>query len=243
MGLDPITKRASELMSKWVGETEQQIAEAFSEARATGAFLIFDEADSFLADRRGASRNWEISQVNEILSQLETHDLPYACTTNLADRLDPAAARRFLFRATFRYLDPPAGGPRLGVLLRRRRPGAGARAHPAGPRRLSPSPSERAEKLGFLDDPGRIAGGAGHPVPAPRVRRRHRFLRGTPPPPAARDPRGEDPPPAGSGARLPCGQPGAILFGAGPGAPAGCARAGRRHAAKGRRAAPAHLFR
>ena len=157
MGLDPITKRASELMSKWVGETEQQIAEAFSEARATGAFLIFDEADSFLADRRGASRNWEISQVNEILSQLETHDLPYACTTNLADRLDPAAARRFLFRATFRYLDPPrvarawefffgGEGPERALGLTRLVPADFALAR------------ERAEKLGFLDDPGRIAG-------------------------------------------------------------------------------------
>ena len=105
MGLDPLTKRASELMSKWVGETEQQIAGAFAEARATGCVLIIDEADSFLADRRGANRNWEISQVNEMLSQLESHDLPYVFTTNLADRLDPAVARRFLFRATFKFLD------------------------------------------------------------------------------------------------------------------------------------------
>ena len=107
MDLDPLPKRASQLMSKWVGETEQQIAGAFAEARTTGSFLIIDEADSFLADRRDAFRNWEISMVNEMLSQLENHDLPYAFTTNLADRLDPAAARRFLFRATFRFLDEP----------------------------------------------------------------------------------------------------------------------------------------
>ena len=105
MDLDPLPKRASELMSAYVGETEQQIAGAFAEARATRSFLIIDEADSFLADRRDARRNWEISSVNEMLSQLEDHDLPYAFTTNLADRLDPAAARRFLFRATFKFLD------------------------------------------------------------------------------------------------------------------------------------------
>ena len=107
MGLDPLPKRASELMSSYIGETEQKIAGAFAEARAADSFLIIDEADSFLADRRGAHRNWEISQVNEMLSQLESHDLPYAFTTNLADRLDPAVARRFLFRASFKFLDEP----------------------------------------------------------------------------------------------------------------------------------------
>ena len=47
----------------------------------------------------------QISTVNEMLSQLEAHDLPYAFTTNLPGRLDPAVARRFLFRATFKFLD------------------------------------------------------------------------------------------------------------------------------------------
>lgn len=156
MGLDPLPKRASELMSKWVGETEQQIAGAFAEARATNSFLIIDEADSFLADRRDAHRNWEISSVNEMLSQLESHDLPCAFTTNLADRLDPAVARRFLFRATFKFLDETRvvrgwdfffGGdcPARARTLARLVPADFALAR------------ERAEMLGFLDDPDRIA--------------------------------------------------------------------------------------
>ena len=156
MDLDPLTKRASELMSKWVGETEQQIAEAFAEARASDSFLIIDEADSFLADRRDAHRNWEISSVNEMLSQLENHDLPYAFTTNLADRLDPAVARRFLFRATFKFLDEPRvlrawefffGGacPERVRDLTCLVPADFALVH------------ERAEKLRFLDDPGQVA--------------------------------------------------------------------------------------
>ncbi len=156
MDLEPLTKRASELVSKWVGETEQQIAGAFAEARATNSFLIIDEADSFLADRRDAPRNWEVSSVNEMLSQLETHDLPYAFTTNLADRLDPAVARRFLFRATFKFLDEPRvvrawqfffGGkcPARVRTLSRLVPADFALVH------------ERAEKLRFLDDPEQIA--------------------------------------------------------------------------------------
>ena len=49
IGMPVIEKRASDLMSKWLGESEQNIARAFSEARADGAMLIFDEADSLLA--------------------------------------------------------------------------------------------------------------------------------------------------------------------------------------------------
>ena len=102
-----LVRRASDLLDSWVGETEKSLARAFAEAQDTGAILVFDEADSLLADRRGAHRNWEVSQVNELLSQMERHPLPFACTTNLADRLDPAASRRFLFRARFRPLDRP----------------------------------------------------------------------------------------------------------------------------------------
>ena len=102
-----LVRRASDLLSKWVGDSEKNLAGAFAEARDTGAILVFDEADSLLADRRSAHHNWEVSQVNELLSQMERHPLPFACTTNLADRLDPAASRRFLFRAEFRPLDRP----------------------------------------------------------------------------------------------------------------------------------------
>ena len=49
LGLEVMQRRASDLMSMWVGETEQQVASAFAEARDAGAFLVFDEADSLLA--------------------------------------------------------------------------------------------------------------------------------------------------------------------------------------------------
>ena len=107
MGIDILPKRASDLLGKYVGETEKQIASAFAEAIETRSFLVFDEVDSLLMDRQSAQRSWEVSMVNELLSQMERHPLPFACTTNQRDALDPAAARRFLFRAEFRYLDPP----------------------------------------------------------------------------------------------------------------------------------------
>lgn len=106
MGLPVVQKRASDLMGMYVGQTEAQIADAFAQARAEGAFLIFDEADSLLSAREGAQRSWEVSQVNEMLTWMESHPQPFACTTNMADRLDPAALRRFTFRATFLPLTP-----------------------------------------------------------------------------------------------------------------------------------------
>ena len=106
LGLEVLQKRASDLMSMWVGATEKIIARAFAEARDAGAFLVFDEADSLLADRRLAQRNWEVSQVNEMLTWMESHPLPFACTTNFGDRLDPATLRRFVFKVTLDYLAP-----------------------------------------------------------------------------------------------------------------------------------------
>ena len=106
LGLQVTQKRASDLMSMWVGETEQQIAAAFAEARAEGSILVFDEADSLLADRRGAVRSWEVSQVNEMLTWMESHPLPFACTTNFGENLDPATLRRFTFKIALDYLTP-----------------------------------------------------------------------------------------------------------------------------------------
>lgn len=97
-------KRASDLMDAYVGETEKCIAAAFQEALDKDAFLVFDEADSLLGDRRYAARNWEVSQVNEMLTWMESHPLPFACTTNLMDRLDQASLRRFTFKCHFDYL-------------------------------------------------------------------------------------------------------------------------------------------
>ena len=106
IGLEVVQKRASDLMSKWVGDTEKLIAEAFAEARDNKHFLVFDEADSLLSDRRFAHRNWEISQVNEMLTWMESHPLPFACTTNFGEHLDPATLRRFDFKLRLDYLTP-----------------------------------------------------------------------------------------------------------------------------------------
>jgi AAA+ superfamily predicted ATPase len=99
-----IVKRASDLLSKWVGGTEANIAEAFAEAREDEAVLLFDEVDSILADRTNAQASWEVSQVNELLTWFERHPLPFVAATNHAAKLDPAAMRRFVFKLELRAL-------------------------------------------------------------------------------------------------------------------------------------------
>lgn len=105
LGMETLVKRTSDLFGSYVGETERAIAAAFQEAIENESFLVFDEADSLLSDRRNAQRNWEVSQVNEMLTWMESHPLPFACTTNLMDRLDQASLRRFTFKIGFNPLN------------------------------------------------------------------------------------------------------------------------------------------
>ncbi len=105
LGLEVLDKRYSDLTSSFLGESEKAIAAAFEEAADLGAFLILDEADSLLRDRGAARHSWEITQVNEMLTWMERHPLPFACTTNAPDTLDPATARRFLFKVRFLPMD------------------------------------------------------------------------------------------------------------------------------------------
>lgn len=101
-----IVKRASDLLDMYVGQTEQRIAAMFDEARQREAVLVLDEADSFLRDRRGAHHSWEVTQVNELLTQMEAFDGLFICTTNLMASLDTASLRRFPWKIRFDYLKP-----------------------------------------------------------------------------------------------------------------------------------------
>ena len=101
LDLDVVERRFSDLSSMWLGELEKAIAAAFEEAADLRAFLVLDEVDSLLRDRRAAQQSWEVTQVNEMLTRMERHPCPFACTTNAPELLDAAAARRFLFKVRF----------------------------------------------------------------------------------------------------------------------------------------------
>ncbi len=68
--------------------------------------LLIDEVDSFLRDRRGAKASWEVTQVNEMLTQMEQFEGIFIASTNLMDGFDPAALRRFDMKLRFEPLRP-----------------------------------------------------------------------------------------------------------------------------------------
>lgn len=106
LGKPIVVKRASDLLDKYVGGTEQRIAAMFEAARAEDAVLLLDEADSFLSERSSAMHRWEVTQTNELLTQLECFEGIFFATTNLMDKLDQACLRRFSHKIRFDYLKP-----------------------------------------------------------------------------------------------------------------------------------------
>ncbi len=104
LGRPILVRQASDIMSKFIGETEQNMAAMFAEAESEDAVLLLDEADSFLQDRRGAQRTYEVTEVNEMLQGMERFNGIFICTTNLLDRIDQAALRRFTFKIRFKPL-------------------------------------------------------------------------------------------------------------------------------------------
>ncbi len=115
LGMPLLVRRASDLLSPFVGRSEQLIAEAFRTAQRDGALLLVDEVDSFLGDRRGAKYSWEATMTNEMLTQMESFPGVFVASTNLMDGIDQAALRRFDLKAKFDYLQPE----QAALLLRR----------------------------------------------------------------------------------------------------------------------------
>jgi SpoVK/Ycf46/Vps4 family AAA+-type ATPase len=106
LGMPLLVKRASDLLSMWLGGSEKNLARAFCEAERENAVLLIDEVDSFLQDRRGASQSWEVSGVNEMLTQMESFAGVFIASTNLMSGLDQAALRRFDLKVKFDFLAP-----------------------------------------------------------------------------------------------------------------------------------------
>ena len=156
LGLELLIKRASDILDKYVGGSEKNIAAAFEEARESDSLLVFDEADSLLLDRGDARHSWEITQVNEMLTWMEEHPLPVCFTTNLMERIDKASLRRFTFQVEMHYLDQTAlqrawvvffslaSVPSEGLIYQNLTPGDFAKAR------------KQAEMLGILDQPARL---------------------------------------------------------------------------------------
>ncbi len=98
----------SRVVSKWVGETEKNLARVFDEAERSGAILLFDEADSLFARRTGVKTSqdrYANLEVNYLLQRLESFRGIAILTTNYEDTIDPAFKRRLTFRVRFEKPD------------------------------------------------------------------------------------------------------------------------------------------
>lgn len=111
-----LIRRTSDILGPYVGQTERQIAEMFEQARDDGAIVMLDEVDSLLQDRQGATRTWEVTQVNEMLTQMEDFEGIFIASTNLVDTLDAAALRRFDAHVRLGYLRADQAGRMFGEL-------------------------------------------------------------------------------------------------------------------------------
>jgi SpoVK/Ycf46/Vps4 family AAA+-type ATPase len=90
-------KRASDLLSPFVGGTEHNLAVSFRQAHQEQALLLIDEGDSLLYERARAQQSWQVSQVNELLTQIDAFTGGILIlATNMAALLDPAGLRRFV---------------------------------------------------------------------------------------------------------------------------------------------------
>jgi SpoVK/Ycf46/Vps4 family AAA+-type ATPase len=94
----------SKVVSKWVGETEKQLAKIFEAADAGHALLLFDEADSLFAKRtevKSATDRYANLEVNFLLQRIESFGGVTVLTTNLDTSIDPALKRRLASHIVF----------------------------------------------------------------------------------------------------------------------------------------------
>lgn len=94
----------SRVVDKYIGETEKKLAKIFDHAQKSQAILLFDEADSLFAKRtavKSSNDRYANLEINYLLQRLEAYPGMTILTTNHADSLDEALARRIQFKVTF----------------------------------------------------------------------------------------------------------------------------------------------
>ncbi|MEV4319041.1 ATP-binding protein [Actinocrispum sp. NPDC049592] len=104
LGLELLKVDLAQVVSKWVGETEKNMEEAFRQAEESHAVLLFDEADALFGKRgdvkHGTDRYANL-EVGYLLQRLEASDGLVILTSNLRENIDPAFTRRFHFVVHF----------------------------------------------------------------------------------------------------------------------------------------------
>jgi hypothetical protein len=130
LGLDVYRVDVSRVVSKWIGETEKNLAQVFDAAEDGHAILLFDEADSLFSKRtevKSSVDRYANLEVNYLLQRLDSFSGIAILTTNFGGGIDTAFKRRLSFRLSFPFPDEemreqlwkvhlPAELPRAGTI-------------------------------------------------------------------------------------------------------------------------------
>jgi hypothetical protein len=98
----------SQVVSKYIGETEKNLRRVFDAAEGGGAILLFDEADALFGKRsevKDSHDRYANIEVSYLLQRMESYGGLAILTTNLKNTLDPAFLRRLRFVVTFPFPD------------------------------------------------------------------------------------------------------------------------------------------
>jgi SpoVK/Ycf46/Vps4 family AAA+-type ATPase len=104
LGLDIYKIDLSQVVSKYIGETEKNLALAFKDAESANAILFFDEADALFAKRtqvKDAHDRYANIETGYFLQKLDHYEGIVVLATNLKNNMDLAFTRRIAFSVVF----------------------------------------------------------------------------------------------------------------------------------------------
>ena len=108
LALDLYRVDLSQVVSKYIGETEKNLRRIFDAAEAGGVVLLFDEADALFGKRsevKDSHDRYANIEVSYLLQRMETYRGLAILTTNLRDAIDTAFIRRLRFIVQFPFPD------------------------------------------------------------------------------------------------------------------------------------------
>ena len=111
LGLDLYRIDLARVVSKYIGETEKNLARVFAAAEGGGAILLFDEADALFGKRsevKDSHDRYANLEISYLLQRMETYRGLAILTTNQRSALDPAFLRRLRFVVEFPFPDEAA---------------------------------------------------------------------------------------------------------------------------------------
>ncbi len=107
-GLDLYKIDLSNVVSKYIGETEKNLSKIFKEAETSNAILFFDEADALFGKRsevKDAHDRYANIEIGYLLQKMEEYEGVVILATNLSKNIDDAFLRRILFVIEFPFPD------------------------------------------------------------------------------------------------------------------------------------------